>query len=566
MPATDQEREILKVAKAQAQALQSEYENAGWRAHHNDIAKYCLNRRNMYLSAKDYDPNEGGKINQTINNSSPEESIHTVSSGFMNSVTNPAMPWIQITPADEDLKDYQPVQQWLWRQLRTMYSIINDSNIYLTLPQIYDEATAFATAACRFDFNPRNVVHARQYTIGSFFVANGSDGTVDTVAYRYPRTVKQLVDTFGINNVSKETKRKYEHKPGTMLYDFVKCVNIIQPNDGRDRSFFDWRGMPFRAVTYEENASEEEGPLKVAGHPIFPVAVIRTGVVGEQVYGGYGRGMRMLPEARQLNKEEELQSKAMGKVVDPPVNAPHNLRRIDGRRGGVNRYRGQRSDAVRATYQIDFPYNEMRDTIDRRERKIEDISGASVFKQFSILDQTGNHQMTVPEIQERRAEKASLLGPMLHSTDHDLLRPMVEIIWEYMGIAGRLEEQPAELQEQKLRIEFVNAMSLEQASAITNGMLAYASAIGELDQAFPDQGASDNLDVDFIATELRQGYLVSPNVQRSTDERDARRQERAEAIARQQEAEQAATEAKAARDLGNTPLGGGNALEAATGA
>lgn len=562
---TDRVREIMRRAKGRYGAMQGTYENGGWREHHRDISRYCLNRRNGYLESKDYDPNDGGKINQQINNGMPEEAIRTVSSGLMNSVTNPALPWIQITPEDEDLKDWKPVQEHLWRQLRTMYALLNQSNVYRSLTPFYDEGTAFATAALRLDWHPSRVFHAHQHTVGSFYLANGPDGEPDSCVYRYPRTVRQLVEEYGEDGVSKQTKDKWNAKSGGERDTTVKCVNLIEPNIDRDRSFLDWRGMRFRSITWEEDAGDDEPPLKIGGMPTFPVVTIRTGVVGEQVYGAYGSGMRMLPESRQLQKEEADITKGTGKMISPPLNVPHALRRPDGRMNGVNRYRGQRSDAIRPTYQVEFPYAEMRDTIDRRELKIQEISGASVFKTFSILDQTGNHQMTVPEVQERRAEAASLLGPLLRSVN-DALRPMVELMWEHMERSGKIEPPPDELRGQKLRIDFVNALALEQSSVMTNAMLSYAGALGELDKSFPNhQPPSDNLDLDLIATELRQGYLVNPKIVLDESVVEETRQARAEAQAEQQRLEQEQIAAKTAKDLGGAPLGEGNALEAVAG-
>ena len=538
------------------------FDTGGWRAHYRDIDRYCLNRRGGYLESRDYKPNDGGKINQHINNGMPEEAIHTVESGFMNAVSNPALPWIQVAPEDEDLKDEKTIQDHLWRRLRVLYSLIDDSNTYRTLPQWYAEGHAFGTAAFRVDTHKKKVFKLTHMTVGSFQLANGDDGEPDSCFYRYPRTVRMLVEKYGIDNVSQSTREMYNQPDGAARDEYVKCANLIEPNVDRDKKFLDWRGMPFRSITWEEDAGDHEPPLKMGGHHLFPIVVIRTGVIGEQVYGSSSRGMRILPESRQLQKEEADLSKGLGKMISPPLNIPHALRRADGRQNGTNRYRGQRSDAIRPTYQVALPYGEMRDTIDRREQKINEISGASVFKTFSILDQTGNHNMTVPEVQERRAEAASLLGPLLRSVN-DGLRNFVEIIWDYAERAGKFEEAPDILKGQKLRVDFVNQLSLEQSSAITNASLAFASAMAQLDQSFPErQPASDNLDLDLLATELRQGYFVNPKLVVQPSVRNETRQARAEAAQAQADLEQQQIEAKTAQSLGNTPLGEGSALDA----
>ena len=566
MEASPNVMRIMKRAKGRAGSLLDAFETGGWRAHFRDIARYCLNRRGEYLESRDYDPNHGGRINQAINNGMPEESIHTVASGMMNSVSNPALPWIQVTPEDEDLKDDKTIQDHVWRQLRTLYSLINDSNVYDTMPQWYAEAAAFGTAAFRLDPHPTNTFKATHLPIGSFQLANGGDGTPDTCLYRYARTVRQLVELYGINAVSRATREKYNADSGAERDHFVKCSNLIEPNVDRDRNFLDWRGMRFRSITWEDGVGDNEPPLKIGGMHMFPIVTIITGAVGEQVYGGYARGMRVLPESRQLQKEEEQLAKGTGKMISPPLNVPHALRRADGRMNGINRYRGQRSDAIRPTFQVQFPYQEMKDTTRDRERKIQEISGASVFRTFSILDQTGNHNMTIPEVQERRAEAASLLGPLLRSVNTSL-RHMVEVMWDYAERDRKFEEPPEVLQGLKLRVDFVNQLSLEQASALTNAAMGYANAMATLDQSFPGRApASDNLDLDLLATEMRQGFFVNPKLQVDPRQRDEGRQQRAQQAEEQAAQERQQEEAKTAQTLSNTPLSDGTtALDAVSG-
>ena len=81
--------------------------------------------------------------------------------------------------------------------------------------------------------------------------------------------------------------------------------------------------------------------------------------------------------------------------------------------------------------------------------------------------------------------------------------------------------------------------------------MGYANAMATLDQSFPGRApASDNLDLDLLATELRQGFFVNPKLQVDPRQRDERQQE----------------EAKTAQTLSNTPLSDGTtALDAVSG-
>jgi hypothetical protein len=174
--------------------------------------------------------------------------------------------------------------------------------------------------------------------------------------------------------------------------------------------------------------------------------------------------------------------------------------------------------------------------------------------------------MTIPEVQERRAEAASLLGPLLRSVNTSL-RHMVEVMWDYAERDRKFEEPPEVLQGLKLRVDFVNQLSLEQASSLTNAAMGYANAMATLDQSFPGRApASDNLDLDLLATELRQGFFVNPKLQVDPRQRDEGRQQRAQQAEEQAAQERQQEEAKTAQTLSNTPLSDGTtALDAVSG-
>lgn len=562
MQLTDQIREILKRARSRVTALGDEYESSGWRNHHHDLERFLLNRRGKYLSQRDYEPNDGSKINSSINNSTPEEAIHVAGAGLMGGFTNPLVPWLQLIPLDEDLRDYKPALEYLWRVQAAMYEVLSASNWYLVLPQIYEEMIAFGVGAQRLDLHPARTLHCTQYTVGSFYLANGSDGMPDTVAYRYPRTVRDLVRRYGLDGVSQKTRDSYE-KPQPELDRWVKCVNLIEFNEGRDRKFMDWRGMKFRAITYEEEAGEEEAPLKMGGHSRFPVVIPRTNRRAEEVLGS-SRGARALPDARQLQTEEKRASEALAKEVNPAMNIPANLKRADLRQGGHNRYRGQRSDAIRRTFDMDFPYGKVQDTIARREGKLKDVLGATPFQQFKLLDATGNHHMTIPEVQARRNEEMVLLISTQQSIHQELLTPAIELVYDYMVLNGKLEDAPPDLSDMPLKIQFKSQIGLEQMAAIISNMQAFAAMAAELEEN-GYVGARDKIDVDVLIDESAPGYLLPPKMMRDEDQVEEIRAQRAEDLRVQREQDQQELDAKTARDLGAAPLGDGNALEALTG-
>lgn len=560
METSNQVMEIKKRVLKRVHALESEFDQNGWRSHYNDLSTFLLNRRGRYLKSKDYTPNDGGKMNGEINNGSPEEAVHTSAAGMMGGFTSPSIPWFHLVPADDGLRDFRPVRDYLWRQQARMYEFFAQSNWYSVLPSVYKELNVFGTAAMRMDGHPTRAFHCTQHTAGSYYLASGPDGFVDTCVYRYPRTVRQLVRLYGEEGVSISTRTRAKNDEWDV---WVKCLNVIETNEGRDRKFSDWRGMRYRSITMEEDTEDHEGVLKMGGFNVFPTLTPRTDRHSEDVYGS-SRGMRALPDARQIQLTEMRGNEALLKMLRPTLNIPAGMRRATVQAGRNNVYHGQNSDAIRPTFTTAFPYSETRDAIGTLEARVRETLGANVFQQFAVLDATGNHNMTVPEVMERRAEKMVLLGPTQQSVHMELLIPAIELAWFYMGENGDIEEPPPELSEVPLKVEFTSQLALAQRSVVTSGIETYAQQLANLAQFWPE--ILDRFDPDKAATHLQQGYLTPPEIMREDGAVEEIRGQRAEAQAQAQAAEQQAVDAQTAQQLGNAPIGEGNALEAVLGA
>lgn len=557
---SDEVLEITKRALKRATSLGEEFEEAGWREHFLDLSTYLLNRSGAYLIDEDYDTQRGSKMNREINNGTPEDAVHTSAAGMMGGFTSPSIPWFVLAPVDEELIDSKPVAQWLWDQQSKMYDLFARSNWYQQIPQVYEELTTYGSAAMRMDQHLSRGVHCTQHTAGAFYLANGPDGFVDTVVYRHPRTVRQLEQIYGFDRLSKTTQDRFEAED---LDGYVKVLNIIEPNRGRDRSFADWKGMRYRSITVEQDIGDNEPPLRMGGFNIFPTITPRTSRHTDDAYGS-SRGMRALPDARQLQLHEKRGNEGMIKTIRPTLNVPSSRARATVVAGRVNPYRGTNPNAIAPTFMTTFPFAENEAKIAKLEGRLRDVLGATVHTTLQTLDATGNHKMTVPEIQARIAEKMTLLGPTHHAVHTEMLFPAIDITYNYMSELGMLDDPPPELEDVPLKVEFTSQLALSQRAQVTNGIMTLFERAGVLEQ-MGWVGTLDNLDPDEAIRSMAPGHLAPPNVVRDEDAVAEFRQAQAQRQQALQQAEQDAMAAKTARDLSQAQLGDGNALEAVAG-
>ena len=173
--------------------------------------------------------------------------------------------------------------------------------------------------------------------------------------------------------------------------------------------------------------------------------------------------------------------------------------------------------------------------------------------------------MTAREVNELSGEKVALLGPILTRLNNDLLNPLVDAVYAIAIDKGAVAEAPEMLQGQELKVEYVSSLHVEQAaSSRLSGLYRIAEFTGALAQFKPN--VVDKLDADEML-DVAAKVLVEHGVVLDDDEvqhiRAARAKQAQAAMQAEMQAKQMPAMARAAKDLGQTPLGNGNALEAA---
>lgn len=536
-------------------AMKSEFERQGWRSTFCDVANFMIPRRGVFLRQEGFDPNQGWKMDQNVNNGVAQMALEEASAGMMHGFTSPSQPWLQIVPADIDLAGFKPVREYLYRQQLRMMGIFERSNLYDTLPMVYQELNAFGNAALRVDFDMERTVHFTQHTIGSYYFANGLKDEVDTVPHMFVRTVRQLVQEYGPDGVSRDTRRK--NKEGD-LDDWVKCWNLVEVNSDQDRNRIDWRGMPYRSITWEEGSDKDE-LLKVRGFELFPTLTPRGRRVPNDTYAG-GNGFTALADTRELQRLESSKKEALSKTLRPPLNSFGNKKPTTV--AGEFNHLKSGSTPTSPTFTVNMPYGEVLNEQVIFENRIRRTMGADLFNLFADLDSEGRRTMTATEVAERRAEKLSRFGPMQQSVHNGLLRPLVQTTWIHMGRSGQLEEPPPELAGIDLKVEFISQLALAQSGVIRNDTEAFVDRIALIDQAIP--GTLDNLDGDLIARELANGYLINPKLLRDPGAVDEIRQAQADLAAQQSQQQAELDQSQALRNLGGASVAPDSALGALT--
>jgi hypothetical protein len=205
-----------------------------------------------------------------------------------------------------------------------------------------------------------------------------------------------------------------------------------------------------------------------------------------------------------------------------------------------------------------------------------------VFQMMRSLDDQLKAGITATEINARKQEQLLELGPLLDRLNGEAFGPIIEQIfnigvrrsrlaWQHLTRGMRVPPMfemhfpppPQALHGTHLDIEYVSILAQAVRVAEVQGINQLTTYVLQLVQAKPE--VMDKIDFDAAIDILGDRTGTPPEVIVSDEQAQAIRQQRAQAQAQaqqqQQMAEQIPAAAQAAKNLGQTPVGGGNALE-----
>ncbi len=494
-----------------------------------------------------------------ILNCAPTVALRVLASGMQAGLTSPSRPWFRLTVPDISLAEYEPVKEWLGLTQSLMYDVFGKSNFYNVTHQFYGQLAGPGTAAMYIEEYGGGGISCRCFDAGSYWIANNRHGVADVFVRHTKMTAVQMAEMFGADALSVDARRAIESGSSEELFG-VWCA--IEPNPEWREDAIGWRNMRFRCVYWQDGAASEEF-LKIAGFHEMPVMAARWDVGDGCVYGR-SPSWTALGDCRMLPQLEAAAMAGLDRMVDPPLVAPSALlNKIDTLPGGITYWDEAGSSPIRGLYDtVQIPVQYIEQKIAAVTERIKGVFFNDLFLMLSISDRSG---MTAREITERHEEKLLMLGPVIERTKFELLDPVIDRVFGILLRAGALPQPPEGLSGVPLQVDYISILA--QAQKMTG--LAAMSELTSMTAALAQIGhpeAVDKLNADQFIDEAGRMLGVPAGVILSDEDVASIRQQREEAARQQQLEAQAAAAMQqapaAAKDLANTPLGDGSALDA----
>ena len=497
----------------------------------------------------------------------PGRCARTLASGMVSGLTSPSRPWFRLELESRDLSNIPSVRMWLDEVQKRMLAVFAKSNVYGALHTVYEEVAVFGTAASFLVPDFKQVIRCRVFTIGEYYLGQNSAGVVNAFAREFWMTAGQMVEDFGIEQVSEQVKAAYNRHD---VDAWFKVCHLIEENDSRIEGIKDFDNMAFREVYWEAGTKNEGKFLKTGGHEEFPILAPRWSTTTTAHVYGTGPGWISLGDVRQFFHGLKMRALGIETVMKPPTQVDGNVGNPNTLPGGVTRSSSMVPNAgARALYQIAPDFNALREDINGLKQDISETFYADLFLMLNQIDR-GN--LTATEINERNSEKMQILGPVLEQLENELLSPLISRTYQIMMRAGLFSDLkiPEEVSGAPIQIQYVSVLAIAQKMIGVSSIQQAVTFLGNMAAVKPD--ILDVLNTDETAREYMEALAIPAKMVNTPEAIQQIREGRAEQQAQQAQAQQAmalakagADGAKATKDLAAAPIGGDSALDSLLG-
>lgn len=363
------------------------------------------------------------------------------------------------------------------------------------------------------DYVGKGIRYQAQF-MGQLYVANDSNGLVDTVHRRFEYTAKQALEAFGDSASAEQYRKIVERNPFQKL-EFIHCV---APRRDYDPNARDYRRMPIASyyLCMTTNAIVQEG-----GYFTMPYAVGRFSTSPQEVYGK-SPAWSCLATLNVANEMQRTLLRAGQRTVDPPLMAvdDDSLRSFSLRSGALNW--GALDEQGRQKVQPFISGANMPIGLEMVMNERKTINDAFYITLFQIMVESP--AMTATEAMLRAQEKGALLAPAMGRQQTEFLAPTIQreldILGRMIGSDGRpvLPPMPEELMEAgaDVEIEYTSPVNRLQRTEDAVAILRTLEAVSPLAQI--DPSVLDIFDPQKMAKELAEINGVPAKVFRTERE------------------------------------------------
>lgn len=536
---------------------------AGYEPWWEEIARFCSPTTSRFIGAYRGQSTINGEatikladqLNSKLMDSRAVRASEVLANGMYSGLTSSARPWFKLTIADEELREYQAVKEWLNIVERRLYELFSRTDFYPSNKAGFLELGVFGNEAGLMERHWKYGLVATPLTTGEYWIGLDDGNKPDSLYRRCDMTVIQHFERF----------LKGREARNVLPYKVIECYDkgdydttfpvyhAIEPNDLRDPRRLDFRGKRFRSVYWsavcseQEAATEERALLAEEGFNSKPFWTGRWETRGGDIYASRMPGLNALADVRQLQLQVLRKQQGIDFAIKPALHGPPILNNMHAALlpGRITAMAGLDKDKFGAIWEVDARALQVlrEDTNDTKQAVDE---GFYVHLFNAITNMPGVQPRNLEEIAKRNEEQLAQLGPVTERTHQEKLKTVIDRGYDILFDARMIPEPPEELHGQMVDVEFISVLAQAQRLIGLGSIERTFGFASSVIQVFP--GAADSLDIDAAMEEYGDITGIPATILRSKDAIAKLRQDRAQQEQAAKSAQMASVAAPAALD------------------
>jgi hypothetical protein len=511
---------------------------------------------------------------KTILNSHPLKAVDKCASGFSSYLSDQTKTWFVAKLLNGESKS-EETNEWLANLSRDMRLILSQSNIYSELNNMYKEFNIYGRGCFMLarDFN--DVIRGYGFTAGSYGLGRDNTGRINSFVSMQKKRCNQIVMEFGLNNCPETIRNAYNNKNFSQYFEYTWIIydqkEFGSSGIGKDKR---WRSVKY--LTSGTNQILEDN-----GFDYWPVVcAIGNAVDSTQIYPAEYPGVYALPDAKELQALQKDLNKINAYNANPPMVSYGMTDYSQMIPGGIMKFDIGMAQAGNGKVGMEPAYPYRDPTVLREEIALrkQEIDSAFYVDLFQLLKTLGPNRMTAYEVNRRYSEMIEAVGPVVLSLQVALQHLLDTVLFILFNtkvnmngemislIESRIGRMPEELQGNEINFKFVGILAMLQRATEMLPIEQLVQFLTYLRSSVQGAGEDpmDWLDTDDVVTKYAENLGAVEHL-KSEKEVLGIRKLRQEAMAQEQQKQDAMASIQAAGVLSQTPMGQGTAMGAVQG-
>jgi len=337
------------------------------------------------------------------------DSLHALAGAHVMYITPAGERWFTLDSrlvGDEKRAIYDT---WFDKCTEVTHGELSRSNFYTIIHECFIDRCLTGTGCVFADALKDGGLNFTHVPTGTYAIADGFNGQVDTIVRKFKLTAHQAYERWG-NKLPERMMDAYDN-PKRSMKDKFEFLHLVTPRKkaARGKVLVQPKHMPFASV-YISIGTGDKDVIEVSGYQEFPFLVTRFLRFGASPYG-YAPGLNVWEEIESVLRLERVLD-VLGETAAFPriLELADQVGEIDLRAGGRTVIKPQAAQLnLPRTWATEGRYDIGKDRIDDKEKKIE----AAFYKPMLQVVSSVDRMMTATEVNARQEEKILAFNPSL---------------------------------------------------------------------------------------------------------------------------------------------------------